>query len=456
MRPPVIVRPVIERRRAGAPPAPALLRITRSSTVWRMIVSRDPAPAIVTASSRSRSPSSELGVFDGPRGSRQLVRASRNDDVIEAGVAVRGHGRRAHRALAVVRGAQPVDLDRVEQVLLGVDGERRRIGRRGERQRRRDRETCQSPSQHDSDYTPQTRPLQVAQPRPTRVATLSRCARAVPIICAEARARFEQEVDVVLPGEADAAEGLDRVVRDRGRGVRRARLRHRRGDRQQVGIGVGGPCRGVGERAGLLDLPQHVGEAMRDGLVGADRAAELLALLGVLDRHVERALGDAHALRRERDLADAARARDVARHRIAALGLDAEVGAGGVDEVELLERRVGGLDELRAVAVGEDQDRGAACRAEDRVGVAGHLGRAALLARGDAREPLLLLLVRARGLDHGAGVGVGDERRRRQRVAEFLLEDDQLDRAEPLAAVLLVDRDPGPAELADRVPLSSP
>jgi histidinol-phosphate aminotransferase len=40
---------------------------------------------------------------------------------------------------------------------------------------------------------------------------------------------------------------------------------------------------------------------VRDRLVGADRAAELLALLRVLDRHLHRPLGDADELRRERD-----------------------------------------------------------------------------------------------------------------------------------------------------------
>ena len=79
-------------------------------------------------------------------------------------------------------------------------------------------------------------------------------------------------------------------------------------------------------------------------------------------------------------------------------------------------------------------------------------GRAAQLARRDARQPALLLLVGAGRLDHQAGRGVREERHRRQRVAELLHQDHQLDDAEPLAAVLLVDEDARPAELAELLP----
>ena len=71
---------------------------------------------------------------------------------------------------------------------------------------------------------------------------------------------------------------------------------------------------------------------------------------------------------------------------------------------------------------------------------------------GDAGQPALLLLVRARELEREPRRGVRQERHRRQRVAELLHQDHELDDAEPLAAVLLVDEDAGPAELGHLLP----
>ena len=50
---------------------------------------------------------------------------------------------------------------------------------------------------------------------------------------------LEQEVEVVLPGEADAAEDLEGVVGDPPGGVGGAGLRHRGRERQRLGLGVG-------------------------------------------------------------------------------------------------------------------------------------------------------------------------------------------------------------------------
>ena len=87
----------------------------------------------------------------------------------------------------------------------------------------------------------------------------------------------------------------------RGRRVGGPRLCHRRGQRQRLRLGIGRPGGVVGERARLLDVPEHLGEPVRDRLVGADRALELLALLRVVDRHVQRSLRDADELGGERD-----------------------------------------------------------------------------------------------------------------------------------------------------------
>jgi hypothetical protein len=78
--------------------------------------------------------------------------------------------------------------------------------------------------------------------------------------------------------------------------------------------------------------------------------------------------------------------------------------------------------------------------------------RGAQLTRRDPGQPALLLLLRAGRLDHEPGSGIGEERHRGERIPELLHQDDQLDHAEPLAAVLLVDEDAGPAQLAELLP----
>ena len=77
-------------------------------------------------------------------------------------------------------------------------------------------------------------------------------------------------------------------------GRRRGRERRRLGE--PLGVGVGRPGGEVRGRARALGVQQHLRAAVRDGLEGADRDAELLAVLDVLERHLERALADADDL----------------------------------------------------------------------------------------------------------------------------------------------------------------
>ena len=144
-------------------------------------------------------------------------------------------------------------------------------------------------------------PAGAAAPREDRVGDPF----AVPLGVAEDRrvgaAALEEEVEVVLPGEADAAVDLDRGVGNAPAGVGGVGLRHRGGQRQRLGLGVGGPGGAVDGGAGVLGLQQHLRAAVGDRLVGADRAAELLAVFGVLDRHLHRPLGDPGRLGGERD-----------------------------------------------------------------------------------------------------------------------------------------------------------
>src|SRR5262249_2615598 len=72
-------------------------------------------------------------------------------------------------------------------------------------------------------------------------------------------------------------------------------------DEREVGGAVGrGPRGGVGRRSGGLDLEQHRGAFVFDGLEAADRAAELHAELRVRDARLEAALCAADLLRGER------------------------------------------------------------------------------------------------------------------------------------------------------------
>src|SRR5215216_6697470 len=103
-------------------------------------------------------------------------------------------------------------------------------------------------------------------------------------------ATLEEEVQVVLPGEADAAVHLQRRARDPAPGVAGVGLRARGRQRRRLGLVVERPGRPVDRRAGALDLEQHLRARVRDRLVGADRALELGAVLGVGDRHLQRAL----------------------------------------------------------------------------------------------------------------------------------------------------------------------
>ena len=242
---------------------------------------------------------------------------------------------------------------------------------------------------------------------------------------------LEEEVDVVLPREPDAAEGLDRVVGDRVRGVGRARLGHVRGQGQRLRVRVGAPRRVVRQRAGLLDVPEHLGESVRDRLIGADRAPELLALLRVFDRHVERPLGDTDELGRDRDRRASKAGGDVAVQRVATIGADPVIGP-----------RVESISSRRSSSASEPSTILARSRSSSTIRAAPSAapaigGSSAVIASAPRCSPEAIpgsqracwsSLPAAH--DHQAGAGVGDQRAGRERVPELLLEDDQLQRAQ--------------------------
>ncbi|PYO25216.1 MAG: hypothetical protein DMD85_04445 [Candidatus Rokuibacteriota bacterium] len=107
---------------------------------------------------------------------------------------------------------------------------------------------------------------------------------------------LEVEMQVELPREADAAVHLDRLAADLPRRVVDVGLGHRGRELAVLGAAVEGPRGVVGRRVRVLDLEQHLGALVADGLEGADRLAELLAHLRVLHRHVETAARGAEHL----------------------------------------------------------------------------------------------------------------------------------------------------------------
>ena len=135
-------------------------------------------------------------------------------------------------------------------------------------------------------------------------------------------------------------------------------------------------------------------------------------------------------------------------------GDDVAATVGGGDEEEGGAGRVG--DQLLLavehdpVAVGLVFHR-VGTRGPGRAGVDHRLG-AARGPLGERAQPALLLLVggalRQRQADHG----VGEERRGRERVAHLLEEHREVDDPEALAAPLLGQRQPGPAELRHLAP----
>src|SRR5215210_1080848 len=103
-----------------------------------------------------------------------------------------------------------------------------------------------------------------------------------------------EPLDLVLLGVAVAAVDAERLLHD---------LLARLGGEQlgHAGLEVGALARVLharglqGEQSRGLDLGGHVGELELDRLVLRDRLAEGLALLGVAQRQLERALRDAHS-----------------------------------------------------------------------------------------------------------------------------------------------------------------
>src|SRR5439155_2546581 len=109
----------------------------------------------------------------------------------------------------------------------------------------------------------------------------------------------EIALDRVVIDVAGAPVHLDGSVRALDGRLGRVQLGHRGLERVRAPA-VLEPARPPYEHARGLRLQHHVGDHRLDQLEARDRAAELLTLLGVVDRLLHAALADAHAARRHR------------------------------------------------------------------------------------------------------------------------------------------------------------
>src|SRR6478752_5066565 len=138
----------------------------------------------------------------------------------------------------------------------------------------------------------------------------------------------EVERGVVFPGGADAAVHGDVLARGE---VERAAGGHARGARRERELGgriLPRPARVVHERARVLQAAQFLHQAVLDRLVGADRAPERVALLGVGHRHLQARLHRAEGLGADQALGEVpGGAQDVL--------VDAERCSGGVLEPDV-------------------------------------------------------------------------------------------------------------------------
>src|SRR5580658_10501153 len=112
---------------------------------------------------------------------------------------------------------------------------------------------------------------------------------------------LDEEMAVVLPGEADATEGLDGLATDETLAVVGGGLRHGDSRRPVRRVLVDGGDGEVAQDAGPLDGEEHVTHFVLDRLEGTDGDAELVAVLDVGQQQLEEGVAGADRLERESD-----------------------------------------------------------------------------------------------------------------------------------------------------------
>src|SRR5438552_3334856 len=129
------------------------------------------------------------------------------------------------------------------------------------------------------------------------------------IAVAEREIDGPQALEVVTDGQLarhpHGSMKLDGLLPHAAAGLPHQDLRRRDGPRAKDGVGMETThARQKAHRARLLDLPQHVRQAVLDRLEGADLYAKLLARLDVLDGRLEDGVERAHRLGAQRRDAD--------------------------------------------------------------------------------------------------------------------------------------------------------
>ena len=214
-------------------------------------------------------------------------------------------------------------------------------------------------------------------------------------------------MQVVLPGEGDARRAP--AAPRRTRSSRRRRQATWPSTRPASSVSgsasarPGGPQRG---RSRALGLAQHVRAAVRDGLVGADRAVELLAVARVLDRHLHHPLGHPDQLggHRHRDPVGGGRRTSPRSGSPSPPGTHARVAAGVRRSCPAARCRRPTLRARTAWSQSISTITSAESASGTSVGdaIVQHAHGAACLAGGDARQLARLLLVGAGVLEHQA------------------------------------------------------
>ena len=141
---------------------------------------------------------------------------------------------------------------------------------------------------------------------------------------------------------------------------------------------------------------------------GADRSVELLAFLGVLDRHLLRPLRDPNHLGRERNFGAGQRSGYVARKRFAAASAHAGVTTRWIDRCERLDLRIVTSDQSCLLALDQNDHCCAVSVRHNLSGsVAGEGNGRRRLAGSNSWKPLRALIVAASVRDHQAAECVG-------------------------------------------------
>jgi hypothetical protein len=257
----------------------------------------------------------------------------------------------------------------------------------------------------------------------------------------------QEQVGVVLPGEPDAAVHLDVHP-----GVHQVGLHGHGGGHGggQVGLLRGARAGGVpGSGDGELAAHQHVGQVVLDRLEAADDPAELLADLGVGQRHVQRGPGPARGLGGgQRAQQPGGRAGRTGQPLPLAGDLHGGQPEGGVEAVDGGHGDRVGRQHQHVVAV-HDQVQLRPHRPDRR---ATHGQRRRGAAVHQTRQQRSLLVGRAALGDQRRGRHRGQHRSAGHLPAQPLQHHRQLGQAEAGAAVVLGDVQPQPALPGDLLP----